>query len=178
MDDRIIQEEEQIAQEQALEAARVGNALTTRPIRALPGLRPAICVQPSSTVREAIDKMNEHRMGCVLVEDQGRLVGVYTERDVLTKVAARGLNADTTCVGDMMTPDPESLTLDDGIAYALNKMSRRDADDRRVHLRPLPGRGAQPSPLAGPRHLPHAGRRLARERLQRPPPPGGSGRYG
>ena len=67
--------------------------------------------------------MNEHRIGCVLVVEAGRLVGIFTERDVLTKVVTAGRDIDTTPVGEVMTRDPECLTLDDGIAYALNMMS-------------------------------------------------------
>jgi len=59
----------------------------------------------------------------VLVIADERLVGVFTERDVLTKVAGRDIDLDATAVGSLMTPDPECLTLDNGIAYALNMMS-------------------------------------------------------
>jgi CBS domain-containing protein len=123
MDEQIILEEELIAEERAIDAARLGAAITKRPIRKLPTLRPPVCVLPATTVRHAIEAMNEHRTGCVLVVEHDRLVGVFTERDVLTKVAAQGLNSDETAVEEAMTPDPECLTLDDGIAYALNMMS-------------------------------------------------------
>ena len=67
--------------------------------------------------------MNRDRVGCVLVVDGDTLVGVFTERDVLTKVVGPGVDPDTTAIERVMTEDPESLTLDDGIVYALNKMS-------------------------------------------------------
>jgi CBS domain-containing protein len=122
MNDQIL-EEETIAAEQDLEAARLGSAISRRPIGALPTLKEAVCVAPTATLREAIDKMNEGRVGCVLVQEKGKLIGVFTERDVLTRVVGRNLSVDATPVADLMTRDPECLTLDDGIAYALNKMS-------------------------------------------------------
>ena len=123
MDEQTILEEELIAEERAIEAARLGAAITKRPVRILATLKPAVSVVPTASVRAAIDAMNEGRVGCVLVVEGGRLVGVFTERDVLTRVAALGLNSDGTRVAEVMTPDPECLTLDDGIAYALNMMS-------------------------------------------------------
>ncbi len=122
MNEQIL-EEEAIAEERVEELARLATAITMRPISALPTLKPAICVKPSTALREAIQQMNEHRVGCVLVEDGGKLVGVFTERDILVKVAEPGLNIAATRVADVMTRDPECLTLEDGIAYALNKMS-------------------------------------------------------
>jgi CBS domain-containing protein len=48
---------------------------------------------------------------------------VFTERDVLSKVVPAKADIDKTRVADVMTADPECLTLEDGVAYALNKMS-------------------------------------------------------
>lgn len=123
MDEHIILEEELIAEERAIDAARLGAAITKRPIRKLPTLRDPVCVAPAVSVRHAVGAMNEHRTGCVLVVDAGRLVGVFTERDVLTKIIGQGIDLDATPVAQVMTADPECLTLDDGIAYALNMMS-------------------------------------------------------
>jgi len=123
MDEQIILEEELIAEERAIEVARLGAAITKRPIHKLSTLRAPVCVAPSASIRHAVDAMNEHRTGCVLVAAHGRLVGIFTERDVLTKIAGQGIDIDATPVAEVMTPDPECLTLDDGIAYALNMMS-------------------------------------------------------
>lgn len=89
------------------------------PIRYLEPRRP-LSLQPKATVREAIELMREHRIGCVLIVEGVQLVGIITERDLLLKLD----DADVTRpVRDLMTPDPEVLTLDDPIVYALNKMS-------------------------------------------------------
>jgi CBS domain-containing protein len=73
-------------------------------------------------VGDAVDRMNAEGFGALLVVDDGRLVGIFTERDVLRRIAGRRLDFSKITVGDYMTRDPESLTLDHKVAYALNKM--------------------------------------------------------
>ena len=69
---------------------------------------------------------NEHR-GCVVVTDDGtsnsKLIGIFTERDVLFRVVDRGRNPAALPIGEVMTPDPESLSVHSVVAYALNLMS-------------------------------------------------------
>ena len=67
--------------------------------------------------------MQQHRVGYVIVVDGGRLVGILTERDILNKVLGKMQDLGTVTVDAVMTPDPEVLTLDDAIVYALQKMS-------------------------------------------------------
>jgi CBS domain-containing protein len=123
MDEHIILEEQAIAEERSLELARMGTAITTKAIGDLPTLKPPTCVAPTASIREAIEKMKSYRVGCVLVEEKRRLVGVFSERDVLNKVAGQALDIDRVKVSELMTADPECLTPDDGVAYALNKMN-------------------------------------------------------
>lgn len=123
MRDEIVLEEEAIADERAAEAIRLGAALLNEPIRALATLKPAVTVPSTVTVRDAITRMNDGRVGCVLIEDGGRLAGIFTERDVLTKVAGTDVDVDRTLVSALMTPDPECLRQDDRTAYALNRMT-------------------------------------------------------
>ena len=68
--------------------------------------------------------MNRHNIGCVLVTDEeNRLVGIFTEWDVLMRVA--GIVDDLTqrTIADFMTPEPFALKADLPIAQALNLMS-------------------------------------------------------
>ena len=92
-------------------------------IRDLPTLQPPITCEHSATIRQAIEVMQRERRDCVLVVDLGRLVGVFTAWDVLTKVAARGIDIDRLRIGTLMTPNPDCLHMDDELAYALNQMS-------------------------------------------------------
>ena len=59
-------------------------------------------------------------MGCVLVVDDDRLTGILTERDLLLKMEGADL---AESVARFMTPDPETLQLDDPIVWALNRMA-------------------------------------------------------
>jgi CBS domain-containing protein len=89
------------------------------PIRLLAPRRP-VSLPPGATVEDAIRTMREHRIGCVLVAESDRLLGIITERDLLLKLGAGELGRP---VCDFMTADPETLSPDDPIVYALNKMS-------------------------------------------------------
>jgi len=123
MQEDIILEEEAIADERAADAARLGAAILHQPIHKLATLRPAVCVPPSISVRSAIERMNQNGVGCVLVEAKGCLTGIFTERDVLTKIVGTTVDLDRTTVDAVMTRNPESLSPEDRVTYALNKMS-------------------------------------------------------
>jgi CBS domain-containing protein len=71
----------------------------------------------------AIALMNEHKFGCVVVTGpDGAVAGIFTERDVLRKVAGSGKDAASVKVGDLMTAKPECLPNTATIGFALNKM--------------------------------------------------------
>ncbi len=89
----------------------------------LSDVHPFTIVEPDDTVSTAVEAMISSRVGCVLIMDSSQLLGLFSERDVLLKVVARGLDAATIAVSDVMTSDPECLQHDDEIAYALNKMA-------------------------------------------------------
>lgn len=64
-----------------------------------------VTVTPEDRVLDAVKVMNDHRIGSVIVVDQagGKMVGIFTERDLLTRVVAAGLKPDSTKVADVMT---------------------------------------------------------------------------
>jgi CBS domain-containing protein len=80
-------------------------------------------IGPDATVGECIRIMAREHFGCVLVVEGPRLIGILSERDVLTRVVDRAKDPTTERVRDNMTMEPESALLDDEIAYALNIMS-------------------------------------------------------
>jgi len=100
---------------------RIREAILETPISDLP-LRDPILVCYTSSVADAVRNMNDHHTGCVLVEKDGKLIGIFTERDVLTKDFFRA-DSHTVPVESVMTPNPETLEPEDSIAFALNKMS-------------------------------------------------------
>ena len=60
-------------------------------------------VPPTVSVADAVAEMNRNRVGSVLVLDGGRLVGIFTERDVLRRVVGAGLDPKRSLVSDVMT---------------------------------------------------------------------------
>jgi CBS domain-containing protein len=58
---------------------------------------------PSSNVLDATELMNQHRVGALLVIDSDSVVGIFTERDVLTRVVGSGKSPAEIAVGEVMT---------------------------------------------------------------------------
>jgi CBS domain-containing protein len=81
-----------------------------------------LVVPATATVAEAMRLMNESHVGCAIIAQNGRLAGIFTERDVLRKVAGL-IDPQKTSVGKVMTTEPDTLPASASIAYALNKMS-------------------------------------------------------
>jgi CBS domain-containing protein len=66
-------------------------------------------VAPTETVLEAVRKMNEERIGALLVHDDQGIVGIFTERDVLTRVLDSDRDPAETKVSEVMTTEPVSV---------------------------------------------------------------------
>jgi CBS domain-containing protein len=60
-------------------------------------------VSSTATIADAVAEMNRHRVGSVLVIDNGKLVGIFTERDVLRRVVGAGVEPKSGLVADVMT---------------------------------------------------------------------------
>jgi CBS domain-containing protein len=81
-------------------------------------------VQRGATVREAVQVMTANNVGIVLVLEGERLVGVFSERDVVRRVVDRGLDPDITPVGDVMTPDIVVGDPEEDYQSAMRKMDQ------------------------------------------------------
>jgi CBS domain-containing protein len=77
--------------------------------------RDVITVGRLVSVRDAARIMTSKRIGAVLVLDEDQIVGIFTERDVMRRVVAEGLDPDQVAVGDVMTPNPQTVTRDDQV---------------------------------------------------------------
>jgi CBS domain-containing protein len=84
-------------------------------------MAPPEIVDASVVVDEAIRRMHDKAIDCVLVVEGGRLVGIFTDRDAVLKVA--GTKAGGQPISSVMTHDPVVLRHDETIAVALNKMA-------------------------------------------------------
>ena len=83
--------------------------------------QPPLFVAADQCVWDAVATMREKRHGCVLVESDGEVTGIFTEHDLLTKVVGAG-SPRSVSVGDVMTPDTVVLRCDDSLAVLVNKM--------------------------------------------------------
>ena len=81
---------------------------------------------PSATVETALDSMAREGVDCVLVVDGGPLIGVFTSRDFLNRVAAEGRLPAEVKLADVMTREPEALKRHDCVTYAINRMATRN----------------------------------------------------
>jgi len=83
-----------------------------------------ICLPATATVHEAITKMLANRRAAVVIVDgDGRLIGIFTERDVLTRVVGQSRDVEGTTLAEVMTRDPEALSPQDRICFAVNRMN-------------------------------------------------------
>lgn len=100
--------------------------LLQEPVVALP-VRQALIFSLTDTVTVAMRAMQRDHRGCVVVTDDGtresKLVGIFTERDVLLRIVDRGKNPATLPLSEVMTADPEVLSVHSTVAAALNGMS-------------------------------------------------------
>ncbi|MBV8537792.1 MAG: CBS domain-containing protein [Alphaproteobacteria bacterium] len=79
---------------------------------------------PDAVVREVVDAMAKRRFGAVPVVENGRLVGIFTERDVLVRVVAARKDPETTRLGDVMTANPDTVKSSDAVLHALELMNQ------------------------------------------------------
>ena len=82
-------------------------------------------LSPSDSVRDAVRVMAERKIGAVLIKRDDQLAGIFTERDVLTRIVDAGLDANATKLAEVMTVDPDTLAPSDRAVDALMKMSSR-----------------------------------------------------
>jgi CBS domain-containing protein len=78
-------------------------------------------VAPAQTVAEAVALMRRDNIGCLLVCEGPKLVGIFTERDLLRRVLAKGLPLSTP-VAECMTPEPVVVSPSAPISTALRLM--------------------------------------------------------
>ena len=93
------------------------------------------CIPVDSMVDAAVSEMNRQRVGSIIVQEASRVVGIFTERDVLTRIVAAGRDPKTTTVREVMTSDFLFINEETSIEDAMHMMT-----DKRVrHLPVLAG---------------------------------------
>jgi CBS domain-containing protein len=81
-----------------------------------------VTLTSEASVRQAAHLMSERGIGAVMVVEELKLIGIFTERDVATRVVASGLDPDATNLGQVMTADPDTLKPTDTVRDALDMM--------------------------------------------------------
>jgi CBS domain-containing protein len=82
-----------------------------------------LSVSTDTPALEVIRRMKVAGLGCVLVIEDGKLVGIFTERDLLNKLTGAAATSHQTAVSELMSLNPEILSETDSVAIAVNKMS-------------------------------------------------------
>ena len=89
------------------------------PIRKVLEPRKLVVAPPDASVDDAARLMKEAHVGAVLIVEQGRLVGIFTERDAVCRVLAARRDSLLTKVAEVMTRDPVTVSPDETFGYAL-----------------------------------------------------------
>lgn len=82
----------------------------------------ALALSPETTVSKAAELMAKKKSGAAMVVEQECLIGIFTERDALFRVIARGLDPGTTRLAEVMTAKPQTVGPDSSYGYALVMM--------------------------------------------------------
>ena len=88
---------------------------------------PAVSVPEDTPLDAAVAKMRQRKIGCLLVTDpEGRLSGIFTERDLINKVVGCVEDLDAHTVSEFMSHRPEAVRADQLLACALQRMKVGD----------------------------------------------------
>ena len=91
----------------------------SEPIRTVMERNKVIGAPPDTSAEAAAILMAERKVGAVLVVEQKRLVGIFTERDVVFRVVAQGRDPRATRLAEVMTKDPKTVAPDESFGYAM-----------------------------------------------------------
>lgn len=96
--------------------------MLNQPIARVMDTRKLLTAPPETTVSRAARLMARKNVGAVMVVNEGVLIGIFTERDTVFRVVAKGLNVDTTRIGDVMTREVHTADPGKSFGYALLMM--------------------------------------------------------
>jgi CBS domain-containing protein len=102
-------------------ATTVERALLSDRVSLFQGRQP-LMVSPRTTVKEVLRLLADNRVGCSLVVENGKSIGIFTERDVLLKIGDRAAEIGSRPISEFMTSQVESLPPTAKIAFAVQRM--------------------------------------------------------
>jgi CBS domain-containing protein len=83
-----------------------------------------ITAPPDATVQQVSVTMTRAHIGAIPIVDEGRLIGVFSERDLMTRVVVAGRDPHATRVSEVMTTEVETATLEEHVDFCVEKMMR------------------------------------------------------
>jgi len=98
----------------------------------LQGKAPLVSISSAATVFDALDLMARHDVGALIVIDEGRLAGIFSERDYARKVILHGKHSKELAVSEIMTTDVLCVRPDDSVEACMSLMT-----DKRVRHLPV-----------------------------------------
>jgi CBS domain-containing protein len=83
-----------------------------------------ILVSEDDSIKHTLSVLKDNKIGCVVVTDtQGKVVGIFSERDVILKVTLSDIDIENSSISDVMTKSPHTEQMTTTIAFTLNMMS-------------------------------------------------------
>ena len=113
-------------------------------------------VEPSTPIREIARRMREGDIGSTPVIENDRLVGMVTDRDIIVRIVAEGMNVETATARDAMSPGILYCFADDSVEHVLDNMG-----DNQIRRLPVVNRDKRLGGVVSLGELSLAGRRKA-----------------
>ena len=112
--------EEELLEDQEIKLTRASLQVPLKTMR----LKKAVCVESTASLRRCIDMMLARQFGCLLIVENNKYSGIFTERDILRKIVLESIDLDTAPVRDYMTENGATLRMEDTIESALRIMQK------------------------------------------------------
>lgn len=93
--------------------------------------RPVVAVSPERNILEACQLLEKENIGCVVAQEDGKVCGILTDRDIALKVTGQNKDPSQTKVEEVMTPNPIRISVDKSLAELTDLM-------RSIHVRRIP----------------------------------------
>jgi len=87
------------------------------------GIKKAVLINEDASIGVVIKSMQTADSSCIVIIKNNKISGIFTERDIVTKIVAKNVDYKNEKICDYMTNNPEILQSNDSIASALNKMT-------------------------------------------------------
>jgi CBS domain-containing protein len=94
----------------------------SQPVREIIGRCDAVIASPRTSVQQAAELMARRHVGAVMVVDHDQLIGIFSERDAVVRVVARGLEPSLTLLADVMTREPVTVAPERSFGHAMAVM--------------------------------------------------------